>query len=264
MPLPPLALRSDALRGRVALVTGVSRRIGIGFAIARRLAECGADLFIQSLVSYDAEQPWGADANAIETVLADLRAIGGRVEHVSADFRDPTAPAAVTQNAVSAFGHVDILIANHAYSTPGDLAAMTAEQIDTHLAVNVRGTLLLAQAFDRQHDGRRGGRVILMTSGQHGGPMSGEMAYVASKAALHGLTLSLSAHFIRRGITVNTVNPGATDTGYAPPDFYEAVRAASPQGRWGEPDDAARLIAWLAADDAAWVTGQVINSTGGS
>ena len=93
--------------------------------------------------------------------------------------------------------------------------------------------------------------------------MPTELAYIASKAALHGLTFSLSADLIRRGITVNTINPGATDTGYASPDLYQAVVNVSPQGRWGEPDDAARLIAWLCTDDARWVTGQVINSTGG-
>jgi len=129
--------------------------------------------------------------------------------------------------------------------------------------VNVRGSLLLAQAFAAQHDGRIGGRVMLMTSGQHLHPMPGELAYIASKGALHQLTASLAAHFAPRGITVNTVNPGATDTGYASPELHAAVLAAEPQGRWGQPEDAARLIAWLCTDAARWVTGQVINSTGG-
>lgn len=113
-----------------------------------------------------------------------------------------------------------------------------------------------------QHDGRPGGRVILLTSGQHLNPMPGELAYVASKGALHQLTLSLSAHLISRGITVNTVNPGATDTGYASAELYESIRIAHPQGRWGQPENAARLIGWLATDEAQWITGQVINSTG--
>lgn len=259
-PRVPLALKPDALRGRVALVTGVSRRIGIGYAIATRLAEAGASLMVQGYAAYDHEvYHAGADPGLID----DLRALGGRVEGVTADFRDPFAPEQVMSAAVSAFGHVDVLVANHAYSLPGPLGALTAERIDTHLAVNVRATLLLVQAFAAQHDGRSGGRVILMTSGQHSGPMPGELDYVASKAALHGLTASLSDTLVRRGITVNTVNPGATDTGYATPDLYEAVKAHSPQGRWGEPDDAARLIAWLCSDDARWVTGQVINSNGG-
>jgi len=103
-----------------------------------------------------------------------------------------------------------------------------------------------------------------MTSGQHLHAMPGELAYIASKGALHQLTASLAAHLAPRGITVNTVNPGATDTGYATGEVYETVRAASPQGRWGRPEDAARLIGWLCTDEACWITGQVINSTGGA
>jgi 3-oxoacyl-[acyl-carrier protein] reductase len=258
-----MRMADRVLQGRVALVTGVSRRAGIGFAIARRLASLGADLFIHSLAAYDAAQPWGADAEGVSGLLAELQTYGGRVAQVEADFLDPAAPAAVLRAAVDAFGHVDILVANHAYSLTGTLEELTADHIDAHLQANVRGSLLLVQQFAAQHDGRPGGRVILMTSGQHLGPMPGELAYIASKGALHQLTLSLSATLIRRGITVNTVNPGATDTGYASPEAYEAVRRLEPQGRWGQPDDAARLIAWLATDDAGWITGQVLNSTGG-
>jgi 3-oxoacyl-[acyl-carrier protein] reductase len=253
------------LLGRVALVTGVSRRIGIGYAIASRLAERGADVFVQSWSPFDAAQSWGEDKAGIDAVIAELRAKypQRRIEHLAADFMDANAPAQLIQAAFAAFGHVDILVANHAYSTMGKLEEVTAEQIDAHMAVNVRATLLLIKEWSARHDGRSGGRVILMTSGQHSGPMPDELAYVASKAALHGLTQSLSAALIPRGITVNTVNPGATDTGYATPDLHKLLVDLEPQGRWGQPDDAARLIAWLASDDAQWITGQVINSTGG-
>jgi 3-oxoacyl-[acyl-carrier protein] reductase len=157
-----------------------------------------------------------------------------------------------------------MLIANHAYSVPGTLEALDAAHIDAHLTANVRGTLLLVQAFAAQHDDTRpDGRVVMMTSGQHLGPMPGELAYIASKGALHQLTASLAAHLIRRGITVNTVNPGPTDTGYADAATHQAVREAAPLKRWGQPEDAARLIAWLCSDEALWITGQVINSTGG-
>jgi len=256
--LPPLPLKN-----RVALVTGCSRRIGIGFAVASRLAALGADLFIHSYTPYDASQPWGADPRGITTLVDELRASGRRVENCEADFSDPDSPSQVIQAAMSAFGHVDILVVNHAYSTMGRLEELTAEQIDIHMQVNVRAALLLVKEFAAQHDGRPGGRVILMTSGQHLGPMPDELAYIASKGALHQLTRSLSAYLVGRGITVNTVNPGATDTGYATENLYEMVRKANPQGRWGQPEDAARLIAWLATDDARWITGQVINSNGG-
>lgn len=253
----------QTLQGRVALVTGVSRRIGIGYGIVSQLAQRGADVFIQSWAPFDASTPWGADQGGIDAVLSGLRAYGTRVEHTVADFLDPAAPAQVVNAAVAAFKHVDILIANHAYSISDSLEQLTASNIDTHLAVNVRGTLLLIKEWAAQHDGRAGGRVIMMTSGQHSGPMPGELSYIASKAALHGLTQSLSGALIGRGITVNTVNPGPTDTGYASPDVYQAVLERSPQGRWGKPEDAARLIAWLVSSEGQWVTGQVINSTGG-
>lgn len=251
------------LDGRVALITGCSRKIGIGFATAKRLAAFGAALFIHSFSPYDAQQPYGADPDGMPVLLKQLRALGGRVEHLEADFNEPDAPQRAMAKAVHAFGHVDILIANHAYSTSGDLEALTADDIDLHLHVNVRGSLLLVKAFAAQHDGRSGGRVVLMTSGQHRGPMPGELAYIASKGALHQLTASLSTHLIPRGITVNAIDPGATDTGYATEQIHTAVLAREPQGRWGQPDDAARLIAWLATDDAQWITGQVMNSTGG-
>lgn len=251
------------LKGRVALVTGVSRRKGIGFAIAQQLAMLGADVFIHSFSAFDASQPWGADPNGIPALIATLQQHGTHIAHAEANLLDPTAPDRIMNAAMQAFGHIDILIANHAYSTMGSLEELTAAEIDKHLQVNVRGTLLLVQGFAAQHDGRPGGRVILLTSGQHLNPMPGELAYVASKGALHQLTLSLSAHLITRSITVNTVNPGATDTGYATAELYESIRVSHPQGRWGQPEDAARLIGWLVTDDAQWITGQVINSTGG-
>lgn len=222
-----------ALKGRVALVTGVSRRKGIGFALAQQLAVLGADVFIHSFSPYDASQAWGADPDGVPALITTLQEHGTRIAHAEGNFLDPVVPHQIMNTAVQIFGHIDILIANHAYSTMGSLEEVTAPEIDKHLQVNVRGTLLLVQGFAAQHDGRPGGRVILLTSGQHLNPMAGELAYVASKGALHQLTLSLSAHLISRGITVNTVNPGATDTGYATAELYESIRASHPQGRWG-------------------------------
>jgi 3-oxoacyl-[acyl-carrier protein] reductase len=244
-------------------VTGVGRRRGIGFAIAQRLAAHGADLFTTAHASYDASQPWGADPDR-SALLAALRATGRRVEHADADLVGPSAPAHVVDEARRHFEHVDILVVNHAHSGPGALEDLRADDIDRHLHVNVRATLLLVQAFAAQHARAEGGRVIWMISGQHRNAMPGELAYAASKGALHQLTRSLAAHLAPRGITVNAVNPGATDTGWASPALHEAIRAEHPQGRWGEPDDAARLVAWLACDEARWLTGQVIDSTGGA
>lgn len=251
---------SPSLDGRVALVTGVSRRAGIGFAIARRLLRLGADVFVQSWTPHDVVQPWGADPAGLEVVIAELSASGGHVKHAEADFADPDAPAAVVAAAHAAFGHVDILVVNHARSGSGTLEDLTAGEIDAYLHENVRASLLLVKEFAAQHDGRPGGRVVLLTSGQHLGPMKREVAYAVSKGALHQATLTLSDALIDRGITVNTVNPGPTETGWI--GEVDPARVM-PLGRWGDPDDAARLITWLCTDDAQWITGEVIDSEGG-
>ena len=255
------------LAGRVAIVTGVSRRVGIGMAVARRLAGLGADLFVTSWTPHDRDQPWGADPGGMEAVLAGLApaggATGGRVEHLEVDFLDPEAPDRVLAAAVEAYGRVDVLVCNHARSSAGGLGELTAAELDAAFAVNTRAVLLLVQAFAARHEGRRGGRMVLFTSGQQLGPMPGELAYATSKAALVGITATLADVLADRGITVNTVNPGPTDTDYVDQATRERVARMFPAGRWGTPDDAARLVAWLCTDDAAWVTGQVINSEGG-
>src|SRR2546421_5612367 len=152
-----------ALTGRAALVTGVSRRNGIGFAIARRLIDLGASVFVQSWTPHDAAQPHGADPAGIDGVLAAL----GPAGHVEADFADPDAPARVVAAAAAAVGPLDILVVNHARSGDGRLDELTAEDVDAFLHVNVRASLLLVKEVANRHDARDGGRVVLLTSGQH-------------------------------------------------------------------------------------------------
>jgi 3-oxoacyl-[acyl-carrier protein] reductase len=273
--LTPDQLRRNPLplRGRVAMVTGVSRRAGIGYAIARRLAGLGASLVIHHYAPHDRDQLWGADPGGLEAV------IGGVTEALAdpdaavwdreADLSDPDSPARLVESAAATSRFLDILVCNHARSGgDGPLGTLTAGMLDAHWAVNTRASILLAQAFAAQHDNSRpGGRIVFMTSGQDLGPMTGEVAYAASKGALASITRTLADQLADRGTTVNTVNPGPVDTGYAAfadqPDVHEIVRRHFPQGRWGSPDDPARLIAWLVTDEAAWITGQVINSEGG-
>ena len=247
------------LAGRGALVTGVSRRAGIGHAVARRLCDLGADVFVQGYAPHDAAQPWGADSEGILELAEELGSA-----HLECDFADPAAPADCMEAAAAALGHVDVLIANHAMSCDQDLAALDAAAIDATLAVNVRATLLLVQAYARLHnDARPGGRVVVFTSGQHLEPMTRELPYAASKGALHGITAALAAELAPRGILVNALNPGPTDTGWATPELFEHEQRRLPLGRWGSPEDAARAVGWLATDDAGWVTGQVLTSDGG-
>ena len=255
---------SRPLRNRVALVTGVSRRIAIGAAVARQLAADGAAVVLHSWSPHDAEQPWGDDPGGPESVVAQIEAAGGRAAHLTADLADPDAPARLVEAARAAFGHVDVLVANHARSSRQNLEQLTAAELDLSYAVNTRASLLLAQAFAAQHDGRLSGRVLFFTSGQYHGAMPDELPYIASKGALHQVTRSLAVPLMPRGITVNCIDPGPTDTGYADDATRTAVAAANPGGRWGTPEDAARLVAWLVSEEAGWVTGQVIASDGGA
>jgi 3-oxoacyl-[acyl-carrier protein] reductase len=179
------------------------------------------------------------------------------------DLADPNAPARLVTAARRAFGHLDVVVANHARSSAQALEKLTAKEIDLSYAGNTRATLLLVQAFAAQHDGRPGGRVVLFTSGQYHSAMPGELPYVASKGALHQLTPSLAVQLMPRRITVNCVDPGPNDTGYADADTRAAITARNPGGRWSSPADTARLVAWLLSDEADWVTGQVIASDGG-
>ncbi len=253
----------NALSGRVAVVTGVSRGVGIGFGLARRLADDGASLFLTGWSGHDQEMPWGAGPPQVDALVEELRSAGVSAVHEQIDLAEAAGPATVLQHAADQFGCVDILIADHARSSHQSLGQLTAEELDLTLAVNVRASLLLVKEFAERHDGRPGGRVILFTSGQYLGAMPDELPYVASKGALHQLTFSLAQPLMARGITVNTVNPGPVDTGYASGVGHREVAARFPQGRWGSATDTARLVAWLVSDEAAWVTGQVIASDGG-
>lgn len=254
---------ASPLAGRTAFITGVSRRAGIGAALAMKLGTLGANVFICGWPSHDADQTWGADNNGAQQILKSLREKRIEAEFVEADLQDPLAPQELIDQAHARFGHVDMLIANHARSDSQGLSEVTAAELDAQWAVNVRATLLLIKAFVAQHDGRRGGRIVLMTSGQHLGPMPGEIGYVATKGALHQLTKTLAAELQSSGITANTINPGPTDTGWASENQGADLLERSPQGRWGTPEDAARLIGWLVTDEAEWINGQVIDSDGG-
>ncbi|OLF08690.1 3-ketoacyl-ACP reductase [Actinophytocola xinjiangensis] len=260
-------LRRDPLplRGRVALVTGTSRRIGIGYATARRLAAYGASVFVHHFHPHDADQPWGADPGGPSAVLDGVREAladpDASVRDLSLDLSSPTAPQVLVDAVVEAFGRLDVLVCNQARSgDDGPLSSMDADRLDGHWAVNARASILLAKAFGALG---RPGRIVFLTSGQNIGPMPGEVAYAASKGALAAITATLSDELAAGGVTVNAVNPGPIDTGYAAPDFREVVARRFPSGDWGKPDDPARLIAWLATDEARWITGQVIDSEGG-
>lgn len=254
---------TTSLAGSVAFITGVSRNIGIGAAIAREFASNGANLFITHYAPYDTEQEWGIGANEPQELANELRGYGIDVVQEQADLSQPTEPGALMARAVEHFGHIDILVNNATYSQRDGIDGLSAAEIDRAYAVNLRSPMLLCAAFVRQHTGSKSGRIINISSGQGHGPMPGELAYVATKGGIDALTVTLSAELAPRGITVNAIDPGVTDTGWIPPELKRSFETESPMGRVGQPSDAARLVRFLASDDARWITGQIIRSRGG-
>ena len=249
---------------RVAIVTGVSRQAGIGFAVARRLLAEGMCVLVHSWSAHDELHPWGADAGGVGAVLAALGGLGPRLAHIEADLADPDASEHVVAAAIDAFGALDVLIVNHAHSAEGTLETVTARELDRAWAVNARAAVLLVQAFaTRRTPDRSDGRIVLFTSGQHLSPMTSVLAYAISKGAVHQMTRSLADAVAEQGITVNAINPGPVDTGWPSSELREQLRPAFPAGRWGAPDDIASVVAWLASRDSAWITGQVIDAEGG-
>lgn len=266
------------LTGQTALVTGVSRRQGIGFAVARRLLELGASVAIQHFRPHDVDQPWGGDdINELVTELETFRGPDARVSDFSVDLRAADVAPSVITRAAALTGTLDILVCNHAKSgDDGSIVDMTAERLSAMWEVNTRSTMLLTAEFAKLHPTVDGpldapvGRVFWMTSGQQDGPMRGEVAYAASKAALAGVTATVAAELLERGIILNTINPGPVNTGYldgatTDRDLTEvnAWLARTAFGRFGRPADPAALVGWLATDEGAWVVGQVIKSDGG-
>ncbi|GAB2594110.1 SDR family oxidoreductase [Microlunatus antarcticus] len=241
-------------------MTGASRRSAIGAAIVRRLAADGVAVLVHSWAAADGDR---ADPGGVEQLVDEFRAEGANLVHISADVADPETPARLVAAARESFGRLDVVIANHARSARQSLEEITAAELDLTYAVNTRATLLLVQEFAAQYAAGPGGRIVLFTSGQYHGVMPAELPYIASKAALRELTPTLAAHLIARGITVNCVNPGPNNTGYADAAAWAWVAERNPGGRASTPQDIARLVGWLVSDEAEWVTGQVIASDGG-
>ena len=259
----PGGTAKGALSGRVAIVTGASRRAGIGAAICRALAGRGADILFTHWRPYDRSEGVGEETDGPAALLEELRGLGVRAEEMEADLSLPETPERVLDAAARRLGASSILVNNAAYSTRDDFERLDAATLDAHYAVNVRATVLLSVGFARGYAGGAGGRIINMTSGQDNGPMPGELAYAASKGAISAFTRTLAAEVGGKGITVNAVNPGPTDTGWMTEEIKRELLPRFPLGRIGLPEDAARVVAWLADDEAGWVTGQVIDSEGG-
>src|SRR5919198_1754482 len=238
-----------------ALVTGVSRLGGIGAAVVRTLARDGWIVAGTGYRPYDETESWGSEPEAPAQLLAE----GVLAAWHEDDLADPAAPARVLDAAEGAAGPLTAFINVHVRSGEGGVLETSAEEFDRHMAINARSVVLLSAEFARRFRGTPGtGRIVNFTSSA----LYGELAYGVSKAAVEAITVA-AAIDLAPAITVNAIEPGPTDTGWMTPELYEVIRAASPLGRVGLPEDAAELVAFLCSERAGWITGEIIYSDGG-
>ncbi len=242
------------LTDKVALVTGSSR--GIGRAIVTRLAVDGAKVVVN----------YRSDAASAEAVLADIRAAGGDAIAVGGDVADAAAAEALVKAAVDHFGRLDIVVNNAGVTRDTLLMKMRDEDWDTVLATNLRSVFVVSRAATRVMVRQRSGRIVNITSIAGLGGNAGQTNYAAAKAGIVGFTKSLAKEVGPRGITVNAVAPGyvLTDlTRDLPASLLDDVRRLTPLGRLGTCDDVAAAVAFLASDDASFITSQVLRVDGG-
>lgn len=258
------------LRNHVAIVTGGNH--GIGAATARTLATCGARVLISYLRLSDPPDPgipedyYKNRASDADHVVAAIRKAGCEALPLEADLSEPTTPSRLFEVAEAEFGPVDILVNNASgwladtfTAEPRDkfgrnLARVSASTFDRQFAVDARATALLISEFAHRHAARKAnwGRIIGLTSGGPSG-FPGEVSYGAAKVALENYTMSAASELAHLGITANVVHPPVTDTGWLTEEIRSQVDA-----RVVEPDEVARVIAYLASDEARLITGNVI------
>jgi 3-oxoacyl-[acyl-carrier protein] reductase len=248
----PTTIKTEATDGRVALVTGGSR--GIGAAVAQALAAAGADVALTYLTA----------ADRARDVAAAIAESGRRSLVLQADSGDPAAARTAVERTVAELGRLDIVVINAGVFPMGPLEEVTLEEVERTLAVHALGSFVTAQAA-ASHMGR-GGRIIAIGSCfAERVPYPGLSLYAMTKAALVGLTKGLARDLGERGITVNVVHPGSTDTDMNPaggPDA-DAEREFIALGRYAEPDEIASTVVALAGDAGRFVTGAAIAVDGG-
>jgi 3-oxoacyl-[acyl-carrier protein] reductase len=247
---------SKSIEGKVALVTGASK--GIGAAIARRLGKDGAAVVVN----------YASDKAGADRVVEEIVAAGGTAVAVQADISKPDEIERLFAETKRAYGRLDVLVNNAAVFSFGPLETVTAEEFHRQNDINVLGTLLAAQAAAAAF-GDAGGSIVNLSSGAAISPMPGGAIYAATKAAVNVITTVLAKELGPRGIRVNAVSPGPTQTermadmGMADSDMGKAMIAQTPLGRFGHPDEMASVVAFLVSDEAGWITGQTIQVSGG-
>jgi 3-oxoacyl-[acyl-carrier protein] reductase len=241
------------LQGKVAVVTGAAQ--GIGRAIAEALARDGADVAVADL-----------DAGRSQETVAAVEKLGRRALNVKVNVAEWTNAKAMAEQVVKEWGKIDILVNNAGITRDGLLLRMKEEDWNLVLQVNLNGTFHCTKAVLQSMTKQRYGRIINIASivGVMGNV--GQANYAASKAAVIGFTKTVAREYASRAVTVNAVAPGFIDTAMTQglsPDVKEVLQKQIPLGRLGQPEDIAAAVRFLASDEAAYVTGQVLHVNGG-
>lgn len=241
------------LTGRIALVTGSGR--GIGLQVALALASRGAKIITNDVTGCCAD-------DALELI----RQQGGDGLAVTADVSDAAQVESMVKAGIDAFGKIDILVNNAGTTRDNLMVRMSEDDFDLILRINLKSAWLCSKAVLRAMMRQRYGRIVNMSSVSGIAGQAGQTNYSASKAGLIGMTKALAREVASRGITVNAVAPGfikTTLTENLPQDILDTLVAHIPMGRWGEVEDVANAVAFLASDEAGYITGHVLSVDGG-
>lgn len=238
---------------RTAIVTGAGK--GIGAAIAKRLGTDGLAVIVN----------YSSSASEAEKVVAAIESAGGRAKAVCANVADAAEMKALFDAGEAAFGAIDVLVNNAGVLKLAPVAAVTDEDFKIQVEVNLTG------GFNGMREGakriRDGGRIVNLSTSIIGNYLPAHGVYVATKAAIEGLTHVLAKELGPRGVTVNAIAPGPVGTELfltgRSPEMVQRITQEIPMGRLGEPEDIARVVSFLAGPDSGWVSGQIIKANGG-